>query len=120
MSFADPQSVTISGTGVSLPRVGAGPAGSEYQSNDGLVRLLVRHTYGKQNRRNIKLTFSKVAADPFVTGYNQKYSMSVDLTASVPPVGFTPAEAKAVLDGFIAYLSASSGAALTKLLGGEN
>lgn len=120
MSFADPQSVTISGTGITLPRIGSGPAGSEYRSNDGLTRLLVRHTYGKQNRRNIKLTFDKVAADPFVTGLNQKYSVSADFTVTVPTVGFTAAETKAVLDGFIAYLSASSGAALTKLLGGEN
>lgn len=120
MAFADPQSVTISGTGISLPRTGTGAASSEYTSNDGLTRLLVRHSIGKQNRRNIKLTFSKVAADPFVTGLNQKYSVSADFTVTVPAVGFTTAESKAVLDGFISYLSASSGAALTKLLGGEN
>lgn len=120
MAFADPQSVTIDGVAISLPRVGSGAGSGEFRANDGLKGLLVRHSTGKTNRRNIKLTFSKVAADPFVTGLNQKYTVSADFTVNVPPTGFTVAETKLVLDGFIAYLSASSGAALTKLLGGEN
>jgi hypothetical protein len=35
-------------------------------------------------------------------------------------VGYTVAEQKAVIDGFLANLQATSGANITKLLGGEN
>jgi hypothetical protein len=45
--------------------------------------------------------------------------MSAYLVIDVPPVGYTVAEAQAVVDGFLAYLTASSGAKVTQLLGGE-
>jgi hypothetical protein len=46
--------------------------------------------------------------------------MSAYLVVDQPITGFTVAESKQVIDGFVAWLSASSGANLTKLLGGEN
>jgi hypothetical protein len=38
----------------------------------------------------------------------------------VPGTGYTIAEQKAIVDGFVAALSASSGALITKILGAEN
>jgi hypothetical protein len=38
----------------------------------------------------------------------------------VPLLGYTVTEQKQVVDGFIAQLNASSGALITKVLGGEN
>jgi hypothetical protein len=46
--------------------------------------------------------------------------MSFYIVADVPNTGYTVAEQKAVIDGFLANLQAISGANLTKLLGGEN
>jgi len=46
--------------------------------------------------------------------------MSAYLVVDVPITGYTIAEQKQIVDALIAYLSASSGAATTKLLGGEN
>jgi hypothetical protein len=66
------------------------------------------------------VTHSKVAPDPLFPAQNTPYSMSTTLVVDVPPVGYTVAEAKAVVDGLIAQLNASSGALITKLLGGEN
>jgi hypothetical protein len=46
--------------------------------------------------------------------------MSVALTVDLPPFGYTVAEAKVITDGLVAYLTASSGARVSQLLGGEN
>jgi len=46
--------------------------------------------------------------------------MTFYVVADVPKVGYTVAEQKAVIDGFVAQLNATSGALITKWLGGEN
>jgi hypothetical protein len=46
--------------------------------------------------------------------------MSVYLTVDTPVNGYTVAEAKYVVDALVAYLTASTGARVTQLLGGEN
>jgi hypothetical protein len=61
-----------------------------------------------------------VAADPLATGYNKEYSMSTYLVIDHPPVGFTNTELKYVVDALAAFLTASSGANVTKILGGES
>jgi hypothetical protein len=118
MAFADPQSVTISTVAQSLARVSQDPQGV-FLKDDGLVKLTIGQTNGKRFRRLIRLDHSKIAADPLISSQNIKYSMGVYLVFDLPLTGYTVAEAKAVSDGFIAYLSASSGAVVTKLLGGE-
>jgi hypothetical protein len=46
--------------------------------------------------------------------------MSNYLVFDVPVLGYTPAEAKAVYDGFKATFTASTDALITKLLAGES
>lgn len=120
MAFADPQSVTVSGTAITLPRISSATNAGSFQSNDGNTRLSVSSTYGTRNRRVIRLDSTKVAADPLVSGANNYYSMSTYLVVDTPKVGYTVTEAKAVVDALVAYLSASTGAKVTQLLGGEN
>ena len=120
MALSDPQSVTINAVAISLPRVSNGVNEGRFSSNDSLVSETVSHQYGKRNRHLFRIDHNKVAADPFQTGINNKYSMSAYVVFDVPPVGYTVAEAKLVIDGFIAQLTASSGALITKVLGGEN
>jgi hypothetical protein len=120
MALADPQTITISGTSYPLPRTGMGDANGTFRSADGVVQMAVRHTYGSRVRRNVKLTFDKVAPDPFQTDVNTKYSTSVNFTIDQPAVGMSAAEIKAVVDGLTAYLSATSGAVVTKIVGGES
>lgn len=120
MALSDPQSVTISGTAHSLKRTSSSPNAGEFTTNDGLVKEVVSHQYGSRNRHLIRLNHSKIAADPFQTTLNARYSMSSYMVVDVPQVGYTVAEAKAVVDGLIAQLSATSGALITQLLGGEN
>lgn len=118
--LADPQSVTISGATVSLPRVSSEKNSGTFKSNDGTVTETVSHTYGKRNRRMFRLDHSKVAPDPLISSTNIVHSMGAYLVVDTPVTGYTVAEAKAVVDGLIAQLNANSGALITKFLGGEN
>jgi hypothetical protein len=120
MSYADPQSVTISGSANSLPRVSSGDKNGAFQKEDATVRLSIAHSKsGSKSRRLARLDHSKIATDPFVAGNSITVGMGCYLVVETPPQGYTPAEAKAVVDGFVAWLSASTGANVTRLLGGE-
>lgn len=120
MAYADPQSVTVGGVTTPLPRTSSGPASGAFSSADGNLVLDVSHLYGKRNRRTIRLTQSKIVSDPLVPAQNRPVSASAYLVVNTPANGFTVAEAKALADGLLAYLTASTGAKVTQLLGGEN
>jgi len=120
MSYADPQSVTISGSAISLPRVSSRVNGSDYLSSDGLVRLTADNAYGRRTRRVLRIDHSKISADPYLPAQNVKVSMSNYIVFDVPVVGYTNAEALAVYAGFKAAFTASSDLLITKLLGGES
>lgn len=118
--WTEPQSVTISGTAISLPRISSEADRSTYKSADGSVGLIVAHSYGRRMRRTARLEHQKYAPDPLFPAQNSPFSMSCYIVVDVPKIGYTATEQKAVVDGFLANLQASSGANLTKLLGGEN
>lgn len=120
MSLADPQSVTISAVAHAMARTGNPKDAGYYQSDDGLYQFSVQHAYGKRTRRAIKLTVSKIAADPLISANNIRYSMSVTLVVDVPVTGFTVAEALAIITGFFVSLQASSYATVSKVLGSES
>jgi hypothetical protein len=120
MSYADPQSVTINAVPVSLPRTSSGPSTGTFSSSDGLVGLTVSHAYGRRTRRTLRLSSSKISADPFIPNQNVKSSMSTYIVVDTPVNGYTNAEIKFVVDALCAYLTASSGSKVTQLLGGEN
>lgn len=118
--LADPQSVTpTGGSAVSLPAIGREANQSVYQSADGNTKLTVSHTFGNRKRYVARLDFSKIAADPLISAQNIKYSMSAYLVMDTPITGFTAAEAMAQTGGLLAYLSASTNAKVTSILGGE-
>lgn len=120
MSFSDPQSVTISGSAISLPRVTVGQGSSTYTSSDGLTSLSASSAYGRRTRRNIRLDLAKITADPFIPTQNQKVSMSVYTVFDLPPAGYTNADALAAWVGFRTALAATSDTLISKLLGGES
>jgi len=119
MAFADPQSVTINAVANSLPRISSGVNTGAFQKDDATLKLSVSHNYASRTRRQVRLDQNKIAPDVF-TSENMRQSMSVYLVVDQPQNGYTNAELKLIVDGFLAYLSASSGANITKLLGGEN
>jgi hypothetical protein len=120
MALADPQSVTLTSGAVSLPRTSTGTNTTTYTSADSAANLTVSHTYGKRTRRIAKVTSTKITTDPLITGQNLRVSASAHVVLDVPPAGFTAAEQKYLLTAIATWLTASSGANATKLVGGEN
>lgn len=120
MAFADPQSVTINAIAKSLPRTSSGLDTGSFTKDDGEVKLSIGHAYNKRNRRTLRLDHQKLVADVMDSSLNTTYSMSCYIVVDVPKVGYTIAEQKQVVDALTAYLTASSGARVTQLLGGEN
>lgn len=120
MSFADPQSVTVNAVAIALPRTSSGVNSGTFTSADGMTRLSVSHAYGKRTRRTIRLDSSKVSQDPLLPTQNVKLSTSVYMVVDAPVAGYTNTEIKQLIDGFTAALTASSGAKISQLLGGEN
>lgn len=120
MAFADPQSVTINAVANSLPRTSSDVHAGEFTKDDGSVKLSVSHQNGRRIRRQIRLDSKKIASDPFAAGVNIPVGMSVYMVVDVPLQGYTIAEQKQIVDALTGYLTASSGARVTQLLGGEN
>lgn len=120
MSFADPQSITISGVTTPLPRISTEGDETVYQSSDGLIAMRASHDSGKRNRHLLRIDHSKITADPFIPADNVKVSMSNYIVFDVPLVGYTNAEMAAVYAGFKGAFTASSDLLITKLLAGES
>lgn len=120
MSFADPQSVTINAVANSLPRTSTRDNAGVFTKDDGNVKLAIGSLYGKRVRRTARLDHKKVAADPLFPAQNTPYSMSCYVVCDVPVTGYSVVEQKQIVDALVAWLSATSGANITRLLGGEN
>lgn len=118
--LADPQSVTINAVAYSLARISTEPNKGVYQDATGAVQERVSQSYGRRTRRAIQLQHTKIAPDPFVPAQNVNFSTTVSVVFDVPKTGYTTTELKQIWDGFAAQLAASSGAMVTKVLGGEN
>lgn len=118
--LADPQSVTISGTAISLPKVDVRQETNVYASlADGVTLFGTQRVTGKDNRRRAttSLQKEKIAADP-LTAVNQRVAASVTFSASFPS-GYTSAEVEAMAAALITWLTAGSNANLKKVLAGE-
>lgn len=115
--FADPQSVTINAVATSLPRTLAGPSTNVYTAADGNTVLTTKQNVSKTRfRREIRLTQSKIAADPIST-LNKEESFSVYLVVDEPRSSvFTDTEIKYVIAALQAY---NNSALQDKILGGE-
>lgn len=119
MAFADPQSITVNAVPVSMPRTGFGDSAGQFTSADGNYQFSVSHSYGKRMRRVVRVQQKKTSADPLIPSQNVASTMGTYLVVDHPVNGFTVAEQKYLVDALVAYLTASSGAKVTQLLGGE-
>lgn len=116
MSYADPQSVTISGAAVSLPGAGASLNEGRYQSSDGQVILTVQHQSGNRNRHVAKLAQAIIVADPLVPAQNLPVGFSAHLVVDGPRQGVTAAQLIACAKALVAW---GTDANLAKLVGSE-
>lgn len=118
--LTDPQSVTLSGTATSLPRVSVMPTSAKYAAPDATLRLDVTHTYGRRNRHGVRVTSDKIAADPLIATSNRRLSASAWFTIDVPPEGYTVVEQVAMIKALSDWLTANTNANATKVCGGES
>lgn len=117
--FTDPISVTVGTTPHTLPRTGSGMGTGSFQTPDGSYRVDVSHSQGRRRRSTLRLSTQKISADPLVPSQNSRSSMSTYIVVDSPLNGFSQAEISDVVKALAAYLTASSNAAITKLVGGE-
>lgn len=114
--FADPQSVTVNAVAQSLAAVGREELASTYRKDDGSYQLVISHQEKSRNRRTVRLSHRKIAADP-LSADNVEYSMSTYLVIDVPPVGYTNTEIKDIVLGLTGWLTSAN---VLKVLGGES
>lgn len=117
--FADPQSITVSGAAKVLNRTGTGPDTGAFATSARDRRLSIVHNYGRRIRRTMRYSADTLVANPLISGQNISQSVTVGFYVDAP-AGFDTTALKAEVDGLLAYLTASSGAAVTKLIGGES
>lgn len=115
--FAEPQTITINAVAQTLPRTSSAPSGV-FTKDDGTVKLSVSHSLGKRLRTTARVDFSKIALDPLLAE-NVEFSMSTYVVIDSPIRGFTVVEQKQIVDALTAWLTATSGSNVTKLIGRE-
>lgn len=118
--FADPQTITINAVPYTLARVGMSQDAGSFSKDDQSYRESISHAYGKRVRRTIRLDAKKLAPDVMDSSLSVPYNMAIYAVVDVPTVGYTLVEQKQICDGFLAYLTASSGAKVAQFLGGES
>lgn len=117
--FAEPMTLVVAGQNKSLQRTGTGMDKGAFASSDQAYKVSIAHDYKRRTRRVIKLTYDSLVANPLVAGQNINQSVSVHLVVDTP-AGYDASTAKTIVDALTAYLTASSGAQVSKLLGGES
>lgn len=117
--FADPQSITISGTANSLPRVSSGEFTGQFRTSDGARNLTVKHTAGKRDRSVIRLDTKKLGSNPLDPTKNLPYTSGVYVVLDAPAggQGFTSTELEDQVKALAAYLTAAN---VTKFVGKES
>jgi len=122
MAFSDPETITVNAVAQSLKRTGLGLNTGSLRTNDGNFVVEVSHSYNKgRARHTVAIRQRKIASDPVLPATNSEFTQTIRITADVPNnTGFTVAENKLLVDGFLTWLTATSGAKMTQLLGGES
>jgi hypothetical protein len=121
MAYTDPQTVTISGTPITLPRVLTGTTVGRFISADANDELTIDPRGTAKRRRNVARSYKKRSVvDPLGSGLSVIVQDMVSITIDRPSTGVTDAEIEAHATGLITWLTASSNANLKKLIAGEN
>lgn len=123
--LADTQTLAMTGwtgTPFTLPRIGATLTSGEFRIDDGTKDLLISHATTKSQRQRdlVKLSVSKIAADPLISDRNLVKSASIGLTFDRPLTGFSVDEIVQAFVGLSTLLTASTNTNLKKVLGLES
>lgn len=117
MALSDPQSVTIAGTAVSLPRIGLTLEEGKFGDSAAQVNLGVKHFRTKRIRDVVRLDKASIVADPLFPANNQNVSYSVQLIADRPRNGVTTAMVAELADALVKWATPAN---VAKMLAGES
>lgn len=124
MSFSDPITITIGGTGYTFNRVSSTDLKAVYQTADGTKAITVSHQRTGKNLTRVRTLFKfsekRFSADPFVPAQNIQIEDSVHFVIDRPVTGFTQTDVVNQFAGLSTFLSATSYAAILKLYGMES
>lgn len=118
--LTDPQSVTLSGTATSLPRLEERADTHVYANRDAKLELFVTQKVDKKTniaRGSTSLVQTVNVTDP-ITGLISRARPAASVSLAIPE-GVTSAQVEALYDALVAALGASTKALLKKILGGE-
>lgn len=117
MAFADPQSITIDGDAVSLPRTGFSANSGRFTAASGDESLEISHQSGSRFRHMVRLTDARTVGNPLVPDQNIAVNMSAHLVIDMPRNGYTVAE---IADLAAALTAWATKANLQKVVSGES
>lgn len=117
MAFADPQSLTIDGTAVSLPRTGFTANSGKFTSATGEESLEISHQSGSRFRHMVRITDARVVANPLVPDQNVAVNMSAHLVIDMPRNGYTAEEIADLSAALTAWATEEN---LLKVVSGES
>lgn len=120
--FSDPQTLTINAVANTLPRTGTGATSGTFTKDDGNVVLTISHQKTGKNRvrSTVRVDYRELTADPITAGHSLLYTTAAYLVVDRGDGEFSNAKVKQIVDALTAYLTAGSGANVTKLLGKES
>lgn len=116
--FTDPQSVTVSGSAKSMPRISSEGLKSTYQSADSLHKMIISHqsTNNGRIRSLVRFDAQKIVENPLTSQSDYDFA-SLQLVIDRPQAGFSTAEIDAMVAGFKTWLTTT---AVTQLVGRES
>lgn len=120
MAFSDPQTITIDGVAIPLPRITTGTRKGLFAASDDSTRIEIDPRSGTRLSTSARLYQNKVTTDPLVTTTNIVVGDMVSLTINRPKAGFTDDDIIDQVTGFITWLTAGTNANLKKLIAGES
>lgn len=110
MAYNDPQSVTVGGAAVSLPRVSSSENAGAFRSADQTTSLEVSHTYASRIRRLVRLRNNLIVANPLVPNQNMAVNSQVYFVLDQPKTGYAATELVAQVKALAAWLATGTNA----------
>jgi len=117
MALADPQSVTIDGTPVSLARTGLSMTEGSFASADRKYQLTVKHSNGTRYRHLAQLKLVDIVSNPLVPDQNVNIETHAHIVIDAPRNGLSDAQVGDIADAIVAWATPANVAAL---LAGES
>lgn len=115
--YADPQTLTIDTSPISLPRIGSSLTEGSFASSDGAYGLTIGHSNGRRVRHVAKVSSTKIVSDPLIPSTNQVVGLSAHIVVDLPRNGVSHEEAVKLAEALVAWATESN---LNKLVGNES